>query len=449
MDEQRRDLIMAAFASATAMTLASSADAAPKAAAQDTSRPRSDGDADQTRELQQAIDRAARSRAPLILQPGIYRSGALRLAHGVQIIGVRNATRIIFTGAGDGLFVGDGAHDVLLTGLVIEGNHHALPERRGLIDMRNAKNFRMVDCDVMDVAGTGIWLEKISGDIRTSTFENTRDSAIVSFDASGLVISQNVMRNIGDNGVEILRHAPGDDASQVIDNRIEKVTARKGGSGQHGNGIVIFRAHQCIARGNRIRDCDYSGVRANSASNVQILGNNIADVREVAIYSEFSFEGAIIANNSVDGAALGISVCNFNEGGRLAIVQGNLIRNLKAQRPAGSSDGAGGIGIYVEADTLVSSNNVESAPLAAIMAGWGRYLRDVNIHGNVLRNSGIGIAVSVMDGAGPALISDNIISGMRSGAIVGMDHARPVTPDLAQAGAPRQAHLEFGKNLVR
>jgi uncharacterized secreted repeat protein (TIGR03808 family) len=47
-----------------------------------------------------------------------------------------------------------------------------------------------------------------------------------------------------------------------------------------------------IVRGNRIRNCDYSAVRGNSASNIQISGNSVSDVREVALYSEFSFEGA-------------------------------------------------------------------------------------------------------------------------------------------------------------
>jgi putative cofactor-binding repeat protein len=48
----------------------------------------------------------------------------------------------------------------------------------------------------------------------------------------------------------------------------------------------------------------------------------------VALYAEFGFEGALIASNLVDTAATGISVTNFNEGGRLAVVQGNLIRHL-------------------------------------------------------------------------------------------------------------------------
>jgi len=39
----------------------------------------------------------------------------------------------------------------------------------------------------------------------------------------------------------------------------------------------------------------------------------------------------------VDGAAEGVSVCNFNEGGRLAVVQGNIIRNLLPKRPIGTA----------------------------------------------------------------------------------------------------------------
>ena len=135
-------------------------------------------------------------------------------------------------------------------------------------------------------------------------------------------------------------------------------------------------------RGNRIRNCDYSAVRGNSASNIQITGNSVSDVREVALYSEFSFEGAVIANNTVDGAAVGVSVCNFNEGGRIAVVQGNIIRNLLPKRPIGTApDDDAGVGIYVEADTSVTGNVIENAPSFGIVAGWGKYLRDVAIIG--------------------------------------------------------------------
>ena len=68
----------------------------------------------------------------------------------------------------------------------------------------------------------------------------------------------------------------------------------------------------------------------------------------------------MIANNTVDGAAVGVSVCNFNEGGRIAVVQGNIIRNLLPKRPIGTApDDDAGIGIYVEADSSVTGNVVE------------------------------------------------------------------------------------------
>jgi uncharacterized secreted repeat protein (TIGR03808 family) len=158
----------------------------------------------------------------------------------------------------------------------------------------------------------------------------------------------------------------------------------------------------------------------------------------------------MIANNIVDGAAVGVSVTNFNDGGRLAVVQGNLIRNLVPHRPAGTdpNDGAG-IGIGVEADTAVSGNVIENAPFIGIAAGWGQYLRDVTVNANVVRGTGYGIAVSVAPGAGAAVIADNLISGAQFAAIVGMEWKKPVTGDLSKDGAERYAQLSVVGNRVR
>lgn len=205
-----------------------------------------------------------------------------------------------------------------------------------------------------------------------------------------------------------------------------------------------------IVRGNRIRNCDYSAVRGNSASNIHITGNSVSDVREVALYSEFAFEAAVIANNTVDGAAVGVSVCNFNEGGRIAVVQGNIIRNLIPKRPIGTApDDDAGVGIYIEADTSVTGNVIENAPSYGIVAGWGKYLRDVAITGNVIRKALAGVGVSVVPGAGTALVNNNMISETPRGAVVGLDHARAVTSDLSAEGAQRFAQVLVGGNAVR
>jgi uncharacterized secreted repeat protein (TIGR03808 family) len=197
-----------------------------------------------------------------------------------------------------------------------------------------------------------------------------------------------------------------------------------------------------------IRNAAFTAVRGNAASDIQIIGNHCEAVEEVALYAEFDFEGAVISGNVVDGAAVGVSVTNFNNGGRLAVVQGNLIRNLKPRRPQGGPDAAG-LGIGVEADTAVTGNVIENAPTMGINAGYGKYLRDVTVSGNVVRETGIGIGVSISAGAGRAAITGNTVSGARQGAIVGLDWDKPVTGDLAKDGAARYPNLTIGNNQIR
>jgi uncharacterized secreted repeat protein (TIGR03808 family) len=404
---------------------------------------------DQTRALQRAIDDAARAQVPLALPPGIYRTGMLRLQSGTQLIGVRGATKLVFTG-GASMLQGEGTASVGLTGVTLDGGGIALPARRGLVHCLGGRDIRIVDCEITASGGNGIWFEQVSGDVSGNIITRTAATAVVSFDALGLSVSRNTIIDTNDNGIEILRTAIGDDGTLVTDNRIEDIKAGPGGSGQYGNAINAFRAGNVIVRGNRIRNCDYSAVRGNSASNIQITGNSVSDVREVALYSEFSFEGAVIANNTVDGAALGVSVCNFNEGGRIAAVQGNVIRNLLPKRPIGTApDDDAGIGIYVEADTSVTGNVIENAPSFGIVAGWGKYLRDVVISGNVIRNAFVGVGISVVPGAGTALVNNNMISETPRGAVVGLDHARAVTSDLSAEGAQRFAQVVIGTNAVR
>jgi uncharacterized secreted repeat protein (TIGR03808 family) len=404
---------------------------------------------DQTRVLQRAIDEAARAQVPLALPPGVYRTGMLQLRNGTQIVGVRGATRLVFTG-GASMLQGEGASSAGLTGITLDGSGIALPARRGLLHCLGGRDLRILDCEITESGGVGIWIEQVSGDISGNIITRSAATAIVSFDALGLMVTRNTILDTGDNGIEILRNAFGDDGTQVCDNRIENIKAGPGGSGQYGNAINAFRAGNVIVRGNRIRNCDYSAVRGNSASNIQITGNSVSDVREVALYAEFSFEGALIANNTVDGAAFGVSVCNFNEGGRLAVVHGNIIRNLLPKRPIGTApDDDAGVGIYVEADSSVTGNVIEHAPAFGVMAGWGQYLREVVISGNVIRKAFVGVGVSVAAGAGTALVSNNMISETPRGAVVGLDHARPVTPDLTADGAQHFAQVMIGTNSVR
>ena len=403
---------------------------------------------DQSKALQRAINYAATSRSVLRLGPGVYRAGGLVLPPYSAIAGVRGATRIVMAAAPD-LMTATGSDYVSLSGLILDGGNIALPQQRGIVHIAQARAVRIAECEIVGAAGNGISLQAVDGEVIGNTI-SAADAAIFSLDARGLKISGNHVRGAGNNGILVWRSTPGDDGTLVVDNRIDNVANKSGGSGQYGNAINVFRADNVTVRGNRIANAAFSAVRGNTASNLQILGNTCTALGEVALYAEFGFQGAVIANNIVDGAAIGVAVTNFNRGGRLAVVQGNLIRNLAAQRPAGTdpNDDAG-VGIDVEADTLVTGNVIENAPHAGIAAGWGAYLRDVAINSNIVRNADYGITVSVAPGAGTTLVADNLISGARRAAIVGMEWKKPVTGDLAQEGAGRYAQLTITGNRVR
>jgi uncharacterized secreted repeat protein (TIGR03808 family) len=452
MSVDRRHFLALTAATALSGTVTSAAHAAPISAlgldaAQFGLRPGSPDD--QSRTLQRAVDEAARAQAPLAIAPGVYRVGNIKLPSGAQLHGVRGATRLVFTD-GASLFTAEGADRITLTGLSLDGQWRRLPERRGLIQVEKARGIRIADCEIVNAGGNAVHYIAVEGQVTDTAINDTLEAAIHSFDASGLLIARNTIKGAGNNGIQVWREKAGDDGTIVADNRIERIDNRSGGSGQYGNAINVFRAGNVIVRGNRIDNCAFTAVRGNAASNIHIESNAITNTREVALYSEFGFEGALIANNTIDGAAIGVSVTNFNEGGRLAVIQGNIVRNLFPKRPAGTDPGDGaGVGIAAEADTAITGNVIENAPFAGIVLGFGHHLRDIVATGNVVRKADIGVAVSISTGAGNALIANNMLSDVVRGAIVGMDRSRIVTGDLMRGGGEKYANLTISGNRVR
>jgi uncharacterized secreted repeat protein (TIGR03808 family) len=445
----RRRLLIGTLAGAAALAASSRARSAPLSvygvdAVQFGVRANNPGD--QSAKLQRAIDRAAQMRAPLMLGPGLYRAGGLKLPAGAQLLGVRGTTRIEFT-RGASLFSSEQADNVTLSGLTLEGGGRNLPGDSGLVHLGKVRALRIVDCNIQHAGGNAIALAECNGEITGSTIISAADNALFCIDSGGMVISRNLIRGSGNGGIRVWQSSKRRDGSIIADNRIEDTAARAGGSGQNGNAINVFRAGNVIVRNNVIHKAAFSAIRGTAASDIQIIGNNCEALDEVAIYCEFEFENAVIANNVVTEAGTGISVTNFKEGGRLAVVHGNLVRHCRARIP-GTVPNTEGVGISVEADTAVTGNTIEDAETAGIAAGWGEYLRDVTVSGNVVRACGIGVAVSVVKGAGAAVIADNVLSHSKRGAILGMEWRNPVSGDLALAGAARYPQLSIRGNQV-
>ncbi|MEL7542668.1 MAG: TIGR03808 family TAT-translocated repetitive protein [Pseudomonadota bacterium] len=392
--------------------------------------------------FQRAVRQAAATGQPLLLPPGRYRLAGIDLPSHTRVVGVPGQTIIEFAG-GAGVFTITNARDVRLDGIAIDGRSRALAKRDALISARGAFQLMLHDVTLANSLANGVTLRECQGTISQCTITDCGNTGLFALDGRDSVITHNRVERCGNNGIQVWRSAQGEDGTVVTNNTVRHVQARAGGDGQNGNGINVFRAGAVQVNSNRITDCAFTAIRGNASSDIQMVGNHCLRLGEVALYAEFGFDGAVIANNLIDGASTGISVTNFNDGGRLAVVQGNLIRNLKLR----DHEDARGVGIGVEADTAVVGNVIENAPSIGLAIGWGRYMRDVTATSNIIRNAPIGIGISGVKGAGPVFVTNNMLSGTPNGAIRMMDHGRAEGPDLARSQAGKQTNFTVFANV--
>jgi uncharacterized secreted repeat protein (TIGR03808 family) len=402
----------------------------------------------QSKAFAKMLRKASDADLPVFLPAGVYVVSNLTLPRNVRLSGVPGATRIVYGGDGH-LMIAENADRVELSGIVFDGANHWIGDQaQGLLDFRRVAMLAIDNCQVIGSGKNGLALERVGGRITQSLIAGAADAGVYSVEAHRLQVTSNTVSDCANGGILVHRWQVADDGTMVTGNRVERIGARDGGTGQFGNGINAFRANNVMIANNNVSDCAFSAIRANSSSNLQIVGNQAMRSGETAIYAEFAFEGAVINANIVDGAANGISIVNFNQGGRMGACNGNVVRNLSTEGPYPADPPGFGTGITVEADCAVTGNIVENAPLFGMRIGWGAYMRNVVATGNVIRQAGTGIGVSVAPGTGSAVISDNVIDGARDGAIVGYEWTKPVTGDLALAGASGHANLTVERNRV-
>jgi uncharacterized secreted repeat protein (TIGR03808 family) len=371
--------------------------------------------ADQTLQIQTAINNAISGDGVLRLAAGKYHVTGLQVGASLQLEGVAGKT-ILVGSAGAAILNADNARHLTITGVTFDGGDN------------------------------GLSLTHCGGKISNCEFRSQTKTALLALDSKGLEISGNHVHDIGNNGIQVWTSAKKEDGTIITNNRVERIAATDGGSGQYGNGINIYKAGNVLVSNNRVTDCAYSAIRNNSGSNCQISSNSISRTEEVAIYVEFSFEGAVINNNMIDDVCFGISITNFNEGGRLAVCNGNLVRNVRNGTTNGVTTAGG---IYAEADTLLSNNVVENAKDFGIGLGWGPYARNLSALGNLIKDCDTGLRTSVTEGAGVSYIANNTIIGSRLAAITGMDHLSPMTDDLGKPDTKIPDVVRLKDNIIR
>ncbi|MFB9951472.1 TIGR03808 family TAT-translocated repetitive protein [Rhizobium puerariae] len=402
----------------------------------------------QSRKLGEIIAGAARQNLSVFLPPGNYRVSGLSLPDGARITGVPGASRLVYTGDGH-LLRAEGARRIELSNLVIDGADRWLDDQSpALVHMRGVAEVAIDNCEIIGSRKTAVQLERCGGRIERSRISGAAEYGLYAVESSGLSVTGNAVLDCGNGGILIHRWTKGIDGTIVSGNRIAEIGATNGGTGQYGNAVNLFRADNVMVTGNHISRSAFSAIRANSASNAQIANNQCFASGETAIYAEFAFEGAMISGNIIDGAANGISVVNFNEGGRLATVTGNIVRNLRPTGPYVLDEAIFGVGISVEADTALTGNVIENVPLWGMALGFGPYLRNVLATGNIVRQARIGCAVSVVEGAGNAVISGNLFDAVRDGAVIGHRWKAPATAELGRGDGQSFRHLTIDNNRI-
>ncbi len=385
---------------------------------------------DQSQALGAALQKAALDGRPLFLAPGRYEVAEIALPRNTQIIGVPGASRIVFRG---GAFLLRAAHatTLRLEGVTLDGAARPLdPSVRALIDADDVDDLAIDDCLFTGSAAAGAFVRAAAGRVQNSRFETVGTVGLHLRQSRGVTASGNVIADCGDTGILVSREEEGEDGSIVTGNRVSNVRADSGGTGQNGNGINLVKANGVIVAENRVDQCAFSAIRCYSSDRIAVTGNIATNSGEMALYVEFAWEDAIVANNLIEGGNGGISFTNFMQyGGRLATCSGNTVRNIRGGPRYPDGNPQIGAGISAEADVAITGNVIESA-LWGLKIGWGPYLRDVTASGNVIRDTEIGIGVSVVEGVGPALISNNLISGAKKGAILGMRWEDVATEEL-------------------
>jgi len=407
-----------------------------------------DSGLDASRSLQRMIDDAAARGAPVLLPPGRLIVGGIKIPDGLQLVGMPGRSVLEWNGRGAFITISNG-ENIRISGISFDGAGRRFSKggQPGLIRADGVRALRIEHCAITGSAAHGISLENCTGALIGNEISQAAETGIFANNSKGLEVSGNIVRDCANNGIQIWRSDKGEDGTILSNNRVFNIQNSNGGNGQWGNGINIFRAGNVIIANNRIHDCSYSAIRVNAGNAAHITGNSCARLGEVALFVEFGYLGAIVANNSVETAEIGISITNLDVGGRLAVCQGNLIRNLFL-RSGKSGDTAGGIGIAAEADVAITGNTIEGAPLSGLLLGWGPYLRNINATGNVINDCRTGIGVSVVKKAGRALIANNLISNHKSGAILGMAWQKPATNELTRPGAKIPSNLTLAGNIA-
>ncbi|TIS74196.1 MAG: TIGR03808 family TAT-translocated repetitive protein, partial [Mesorhizobium sp.] len=136
------------------------------------------------------------------------------------------------------LMMAEQAEHIELSGLVLDGSNRWLADyTQGLLDLRRVAHLAIDNCQVTGSGKNGLALEHVSGRIGRCDVSGAADAGIYSVEAGGLEISGNTVSDCANGGILVHRWQQAEDGTIVSGNRVQRIGARSGGTGQNGNGI--------------------------------------------------------------------------------------------------------------------------------------------------------------------------------------------------------------------
>jgi uncharacterized secreted repeat protein (TIGR03808 family) len=373
------------------------------------------------------------------LGAGTFVMNPLSIMKSIVVEGIPGLT--IIRSAGDGrLFGGLSAKRLTLRGLSFVTDS----QKGSLVTAEGVEQLTIEACEFSG-GDAGLRIASCGGQVSDSRFTTHTDVGCHLIETTNFRVTNNRISDVGNNGIQVSRYQRSDDGAIISGNYIQRVAAAGGADGQFGNGVGVFLANGVTVTGNKISDCALTGVRVRGGSGSVISENTVMRSGEIAVHVEGAFEGAVIGDNIIDTAAHGIAIDGSAEGGRIAQCSGNLLRNIKGVDVTGLVLGTG---ISTEADTIIANNVVEAAADRGIALGEGKAARNLTATGNMIKDCPKGIVFSTV-GEGPYLVSQNMITGAKDGAVLGSDGTKIVTADLSKPKSKLPAYLVLANNAVR
>jgi len=387
---------------------------------------------------------------PLYLLPGIYSSGQIDVTtstgggNPITLTAALGTVTIQLSASAQYLFKATDVNNIIISNITFDGNNMTLTESTtfpGVVrfsGVNGINNFVIDNCTITHSKGSGISTDNATGRICNNSIYGC-DNGICGLD-SRLQIERNSVNYCNDNGIQIWTSSVNGNSSTVSNNYITNISHNSGGTGQYGNGIVLYRAQNVRVINNVIGITDFSSIRLNQAGNCHVMGNFCFSAREVALFIECPgpgssgtyLVGGVVANNIINGAGGGIAVVNSGLAGdgvtRRITVIGNQISNITRTYISDYSNYTFGIGILCEGGCNIVGNSIESTDIAGIMLGTNNASTDLLASGNFVRNTNIGIGYSADPSAVGTLISGNLISGYTTSSNV-------TDPNYAHSGA--------------